>query len=127
MAPQSARSVAPFRAQISRDLERELAEAKTATPPLDDPEAWLANRDLGRFPGPLSLEIRSPEQVDLIEAIPTPVHAYICDDLRLDAEGLRSVLDLRQMLLTIEGRAYPLSKLIEAIRLVHRGVHPMPE
>ena len=47
--------------------------------------------------------------------------------LRLDAEGLRSVLDLEQKLLTIEGRAYPLSKLIEAIRAVHRGVHPMPE
>jgi hypothetical protein len=47
--------------------------------------------------------------------------------LRLDSEDLRSVLDLEQRLLTIEGRAYPLSRLIEAIRSVHRGVHPMPE
>ena len=47
--------------------------------------------------------------------------------LRLDSDELRSVLDLEQKLLTIEGRAYPLSRLIEAIRAVHRGVHPMPE
>ena len=47
--------------------------------------------------------------------------------LRLDSDELRSVLDLEQKLRTIEGRAYPLSRLIEAIRAVHRGVHPMPE
>jgi hypothetical protein len=47
--------------------------------------------------------------------------------LRLDSPSLRSVLDLEQKLLTIDGRAYPLSRVIEAIRMVHRGVHPMPE
>jgi len=47
--------------------------------------------------------------------------------LRLDGDALRSVLDLEQKLLTIEGRAYPLSRLVDAIRAVHRGVHPMPE
>jgi hypothetical protein len=54
----------------------------------------------------------------------TPVLAAA---LRLDAEGLRSVLNLEQKLLTIDGRAYPLSRLVAAIDAVHRGVHPMPE
>lgn len=42
--------------------------------------------------------------------------------LRLGSGELRSVLDLEQQLLTIEGRAYPFSRLVEAIRAVHEGV-----
>lgn len=42
--------------------------------------------------------------------------------LRLDSDNLRSVLDLERQLLTIEGRAYPLTRLIEAIRDIHREV-----
>lgn len=49
--------------------------------------------------------------------------------LRLDAANLRSVLDLERQLLTIEGRAFPLARLVEAIRAVHAevsGPHPDP-
>ena len=42
--------------------------------------------------------------------------------LRLDSDNLRSVLDLERQLLTLEGRAYPLARLIDAIREVHREV-----
>lgn len=42
--------------------------------------------------------------------------------LRLAEYELRSVLDLDQQLLTIDGRAFPLSRLADAIRDLHAGV-----
>jgi hypothetical protein len=54
----------------------------------------------------------------------TPVLAAA---LRLDSDELRSVLDLRQQLLTIDGRAYPLARLVQAIQVIHDGVHPTAE
>jgi hypothetical protein len=54
----------------------------------------------------------------------TPVLAAA---LRLDSDELRSVLDLPSRLLTIEGRAYPLSRLVDAIQIIHDGVHPRAE
>lgn len=49
----------------------------------------------------------------------TPVLAAA---LRLDERELRSVLELERRLLTIDGRAYPLNRLVDAIREVHEGV-----
>lgn len=72
-------------------------------------------------------ELRALLGVDDLNPLAPERTPTLAAALRLDSEALRSVLDLEQKLLTIEGRAYPLSRLIEAIRAVHRGVHPMPE
>ena len=42
--------------------------------------------------------------------------------LRLSVDELRSVFDPHLQLLTLEGRAYPVSRLVAAVRQIHEGV-----